>query len=235
MNPKVFGIVALFAFFVISPAQADTTINTISPPGPGLWAAPFGAPNTATYGEVFTVTGPDTQLTSFSLYLIDVPGSGCLCGSLLFNAYIGSWDGSKVSNILYTSPTLSMTAHSTGNYIPFSFNPNLQLSIGQYVAFLSISNQPPQTSLDFEMPIGKSVPGTEFVFFNNGLDFSALTTQDWDCSDCSSSVWFNANLTSTSPVSDVPLPAALPLFATGLGALGLLGWRRKRKIQRSPA
>ena len=27
----------------------------------------------------------------------------------------------------------------------------------------------------------------------------------------------------------VPLPTALPLFATGLGALGLLGWRRKRK------
>ncbi len=26
-----------------------------------------------------------------------------------------------------------------------------------------------------------------------------------------------------------PLPAALPLFATGLGAMGLLGWRRKRK------
>jgi hypothetical protein len=26
-----------------------------------------------------------------------------------------------------------------------------------------------------------------------------------------------------------PLPAALPLFATGLGALGLLRWRRKRK------
>ena len=26
-----------------------------------------------------------------------------------------------------------------------------------------------------------------------------------------------------------PLPAALPLFVTGLGALGLLGWRRKRK------
>jgi hypothetical protein len=28
-----------------------------------------------------------------------------------------------------------------------------------------------------------------------------------------------------------PLPAALPLFAGGLGALGLLGWRRKRKAQ----
>lgn len=29
--------------------------------------------------------------------------------------------------------------------------------------------------------------------------------------------------------NSTPLPAALPLFVTGLGALGLLGWRRKRK------
>jgi len=33
----------------------------------------------------------------------------------------------------------------------------------------------------------------------------------------------------TWTVSTTPLPAALPLFATGLGAMGLLGWRRKRK------
>jgi hypothetical protein len=30
-------------------------------------------------------------------------------------------------------------------------------------------------------------------------------------------------------VSDTPLPATFPLFATGLGAMGLFGWRRKRK------
>src|SRR5262249_48695555 len=30
-------------------------------------------------------------------------------------------------------------------------------------------------------------------------------------------------------IAIVPVPAALPLFATGLGALGLFGWRRKRK------
>jgi hypothetical protein len=37
----------------------------------------------------------------------------------------------------------------------------------------------------------------------------------------------------TTESTATSLPAALPLFATGLGALGLLGWRRKR--QAAPA
>jgi hypothetical protein len=36
----------------------------------------------------------------------------------------------------------------------------------------------------------------------------------------------------TTDGSTTPLPATLPLFATGLGGLGLLGWRRKRKAFR---
>ena len=30
-------------------------------------------------------------------------------------------------------------------------------------------------------------------------------------------------------LSSVPVPAALPLFASGLGVMGLLGWRRRRR------
>jgi hypothetical protein len=37
------------------------------------------------------------------------------------------------------------------------------------------------------------------------------------------------NIVINGPTAATPLPAALPLFATGLGALGLLGWRRRRK------
>jgi hypothetical protein len=36
-------------------------------------------------------------------------------------------------------------------------------------------------------------------------------------------------ISAINDASATPLPAALPLFATGIGALGLLGWRRKRK------
>jgi hypothetical protein len=35
----------------------------------------------------------------------------------------------------------------------------------------------------------------------------------------------------TTRTGETPLPAALPLFASGLGALSLLGWRRRRKVQ----
>jgi hypothetical protein len=40
---------------------------------------------------------------------------------------------------------------------------------------------------------------------------------------------YNSSAPGTWSVTTTPIPAALPLFASGLGVLGLLGWRRKRK------
>ncbi len=85
--------------------------------------------------------------------------------------------------------------------------------------------------------VGGQAPG--IVSFSGGpgdeglLYYCAQLAQNGQCqsayidtgSRAENGVW------SISTVSSVPLPATLPLFATGLGALGLLGWRRKRKVQ----
>ena len=62
----------------------------------------------------------------------------------------------------------------------------------------------------YGQPSGKTVAGLG----NSGLAANEIDT----------------NLTFQG-VSEAPLPGALPLFASGLGALGLLRWRRKRKAQ----
>jgi hypothetical protein len=46
-----------------------------------------------------------------------------------------------------------------------------------------------------------------------------------------SSTYQNEDFTLSLPVTTTPLPAALPLFAGGLGALGLFGWRSKRRVR----
>jgi hypothetical protein len=42
--------------------------------------------------------------------------------------------------------------------------------------------------------------------------------------------WAFANYSPPAELSATPLPPALPLFAASLGVMGLLGWRRKRKV-----
>jgi hypothetical protein len=58
--------------------------------------------------------------------------------------------------------------------------------------------------------------------FDSGLAFSGLTIN-------------GAPIGGEDDISATPLPGALPLFATGLGALGLLGWRRKKKVAATAA
>jgi len=55
-----------------------------------------------------------------------------------------------------------------------------------------------------------------------------LTQQGSSCPSCQD-FGLNRDSPGTWSQRETPLPAALPLFVTGLGALGLIGWRRKRK------
>jgi hypothetical protein len=56
--------------------------------------------------------------------------------------------------------------------------------------------------------------------------------QDWDGASKYTQSW-GCNSPTCAP-SATPLPAALPLYGVGLGAIGLLSWYRKRKSKAKP-
>jgi hypothetical protein len=76
--------------------------------------------------------------------------------------------------------------------------------------------------LNVAMPLSLTSPNS--IFTNFGNSFEENIFED---------AFRRVTSGSLAPVAPVPLPAALPLFATGLGALGLLAWRRKRKAAAS--
>ena len=79
---------------------------------------------------------------------------------------------------------------------------------------------------------------TESGVSNSNADNSAIFLGVMDTVADIVSIDYSSSGTGNGPginkldiIETTPLPAALPLFASGLGALGLLGWRRKRKAQ----
>ena len=123
-----------------------------------------------------------------------------------------------------TSPALSVQVTSnTGGF-----------GVGEYVGHPNLNS--------FQVTAGNITAANFFVFGQNntapdvtccglalGTTFSLLTAGLTN-SPSEGSGDARAGLTFTAiAIAETPLPAALPLFAGGLGALGLLGWRRKKK------
>ena len=129
-------------------------------------------------------------------------------GSLI--AYIGSTDG--VASVLGTSPGVAAGFNPNGFTISDSLSVAANSAI-EVILFTEASAKEGAGSasafLDPFFFVDPSTPNAnEYSIITDGIGNSPATT---------------------------PIPAALPLFATGLGALGLLGWRRKRKAAGTPA
>jgi hypothetical protein len=123
---------------------------------------------------------------------------------------------------------------SPGNYD--SLSQTITTTPGDsYTISFNLNVDDPTTNQGFVVDFGTS---QLLNLLNTGT--SKLYTFDVDASGSSTALDFMGyNVPSNTFLSEVsvtpdevatPVPAALPLFATGLGALGLLGWRRKRKV-----
>ena len=117
-----------------------------------------------------------------------------------------------------------ITSSPAGLFYPLSASDNILAQTPVFVTSNTFTvTSGVFTAMDFraEFPIANTTPqefflltlilGSEFIAnrFGPTTNFFVLST--------------------SATFSQVPLPAALPLFATGLAGLGLLGWRRKKK------
>jgi hypothetical protein len=80
----------------------------------------------------------------------------------------------------------------------------------------------------FGIPGDSALLGTVFALFSeNGEDY--LQTFVGCQITCTIGSTTEISFSASPEVATTPLPTALPLFASGLAAIGLFGWRRKRK------
>jgi hypothetical protein len=172
----------------------------------GLLGAAFAA------AMSFVVSFGSASANTVTIFDVNATG-GAVTGTLTVDVTAGTLNSADL-----VVPALS-TSDFTNiiSVVPFLFSGlKIQLTNADGFGFaLGISPTPTLTSL-----IGMTGAGIGFAIFCNSSD----------CTSGGVSLYNGVNFLGTVDAeAATPLPAALPLFASGLGALGLLGWRRKRK------
>jgi hypothetical protein len=135
---------------------------------------------------------------------------------------VGGYDILGISGIV-TGPTSSVSG-AINNLISNPGQPNQGTyyvpgtSIGWYYDNVLF---PSGSAFDNNGPLFSFGAGIVANLYSVGSTFYLSLSQP--------SGFWNPGDSGSLQVAQTPLPAALPLFASGLAAMGLIGWRRKRK------
>ena len=179
---------------------------------------PYGSSsNTATASAVIT----------FDLTQVELAVNGSTIGAGL-NLWITSFSltvsGASAGNGTFSLSDFGVSMFTNGGILDFT-----EQLVGQPTSGKPWATTYDGSSGDFNLIPIIGAPPTIPV----GITFFTMVT-NYGSGDSLTLTSFAPEATGCSLAevcATTPLPAALPLFASGLGALGLLGWRRKRKAQ----
>jgi hypothetical protein len=244
MLRKTFGALPLIAvaalgLFAVAPASAATLCPSDATVGG------FGNTSTNVPGPLDGSCGPNSAVK------IDIPASNDY-GKLQFNSGMAGWptgltlgglsDGSASANVAFTG--------ANDPYFLLAFFDGTN-SLGQGAASdqILMLNFQPSTLSGNTMPLDPSLSlfnlydNTTGVYLQAG-QADTHTLDVWLAlfpligNDQLQGIWIGEGLTAgdsgpesltVNSLTVTPIPAALPLFASGAGVLGYFGWRRKKK------
>jgi len=141
---------------------------------------------------------------------------------------IGTWDIRPVTGGTYSdllgggfAQTINFNGLSIGSGSSFAWS-NLDFDIITSVDPLAFGSGPVCTSSGCE--VETALDNALFtLIFSNGDQLSSGFSNG--------NIFLTHHLEFESPrPAVIPLPAALPLYGTGLAIMGFIGWRRKRKM-----
>ena len=183
---------------------------------------PFGEPDVATFGQVFTADATNSFMDGFTFHLRSNSG-----GAVDFRGYVAAWDGSRIAGPLLFESELRTLPAGTSNFQAFAFDTaGFSVTPGaQYAAFLSTSKD--FDSVDGIADVGLTATqdtytGGNLVVTANGSDFAVLSVDPWI-----ELIGMDLAFTMEFSGPAVPEPATYGVIA-GMALLALAGIRRMR-------
>jgi hypothetical protein len=246
-NVFVAGALALMGFgAAMLPAAADTVAVTVSGTGVSACNGNAGTGTTCsenqhssqTLGWEFTAT---SALTVTQLGLWDA-GSTSNLGAYNITVDLESTTGTVLASAVVNS---SSTQSGVSGATDFAFTalgtPYTLTATDTYFIVAAYPCSGSGCNIPLIYPNNSSSLTTATaesgITYNNGASCStasctpAAVTSDADGTvSTSNAIYFGPDF--ETGIAALPLPGALPLFAMGLGVMGMFGWRRKPKSRR---